>query len=117
MRRCRVLTILIQTVLVQVLEAASRYGLRTMTVRLGQACGSKATGAWSTSEWFPILVKSSVALGIIPELRGVRSLNLHLSSRVAHLYTISSLSTGFRWMPSRRRTLTGSPPTTTSQHE
>lgn len=42
-----------------------------MALRMGQACGSKSTGAWGTTEWLPIMVKSSVALGCLPRLRGV----------------------------------------------
>lgn len=42
-----------------------------MIVRMGQVCGSKATGAWGTTEWMPIMVKSSVSLGCFPEMTGV----------------------------------------------
>lgn len=42
-----------------------------MAVRMGQACGSKATGAWGMTEWVPIMVKSSVTLGCLPEIAGV----------------------------------------------
>lgn len=42
-----------------------------MAVRMGQACGPKTTGAWGTTEWFPMLVKSSLALGCFPIMSGV----------------------------------------------
>ncbi|KAH8093319.1 hypothetical protein DFH11DRAFT_1684209 [Phellopilus nigrolimitatus] len=29
------------------------------------------SGAWSTHEWFPSLVKSSIALGMLPDADGV----------------------------------------------
>ncbi len=41
------------------------------SLRMGQACGPKSTGAWGITEWLPIMVKSSVALGFLPKLCGV----------------------------------------------
>ncbi|KIP06790.1 hypothetical protein PHLGIDRAFT_514252 [Phlebiopsis gigantea 11061_1 CR5-6] len=43
-------------------------GLPVMCVRMGQVCGSASTGAWGIDEWFPMLVKSSVALGCLPDM-------------------------------------------------
>ncbi|THH27568.1 hypothetical protein EUX98_g6622 [Antrodiella citrinella] len=37
-----------------------------MSIRIGQICGATATGAWSSSDWVPIIVKSSVAIGALP---------------------------------------------------
>ncbi|CAL1704008.1 unnamed protein product [Somion occarium] len=48
------------------LSKAAKSGLPATTLRLGQVCGSSATGAWPTTEWVPILVKSSIALGCLP---------------------------------------------------
>lgn len=42
-------------------------------VRMGQACGPRGTGAWGTSEWMPIMVKSSIAMGCLPAMTGVRT--------------------------------------------
>ncbi|CAK5283812.1 unnamed protein product [Mycena citricolor] len=41
-------------------------GLDATSFRIGQICGSGRTGAWSTSDWVPSLVKSSIALGALP---------------------------------------------------
>ncbi|KAG6861818.1 hypothetical protein C0995_011700 [Termitomyces sp. Mi166 len=46
-------------------------GLQATSLRLGQICGGSPKGSWPTSEWFPLLVKSSVTLGILPSLDGV----------------------------------------------
>ncbi|EKM50943.1 uncharacterized protein PHACADRAFT_262848 [Phanerochaete carnosa HHB-10118-sp] len=54
----------------QVLCAAVANGVQATTVRMGQACGSTATGSWDTTEWFPIMVKSSVALESLPDMPG-----------------------------------------------
>ncbi|KAJ3543082.1 hypothetical protein NM688_g5900 [Phlebia brevispora] len=54
----------------QILAKADAKGMNLMSLRMGQACGSKSTGAWGTTEWFPILVKSSVALGCLPRMKG-----------------------------------------------
>ncbi|GJE96032.1 acetyl-CoA synthetase-like protein [Phanerochaete sordida] len=54
----------------KVLEAASHNGVSATCVRMGQACGSRLTGAWGTSEWLPIMVKSSRVLGCLPVIPG-----------------------------------------------
>ncbi|KIP12189.1 hypothetical protein PHLGIDRAFT_371020 [Phlebiopsis gigantea 11061_1 CR5-6] len=54
----------------QILGAASACGIAATAVRMGQACGPKATGAWGTTEWMPIMVKSGLALGCLPAVRG-----------------------------------------------
>ncbi|KAL1663173.1 hypothetical protein GGF50DRAFT_116273 [Schizophyllum commune] len=41
-------------------------GLSFSSVRVGQVCGGKPRGAWATTDWFPILVKTSIALGALP---------------------------------------------------
>ena len=38
--------------------------------RIGQIV-SGLGGSWATTDWFPILVKSSIALGALPESAGV----------------------------------------------
>ncbi|TFK74191.1 hypothetical protein BDN72DRAFT_760438, partial [Pluteus cervinus] len=50
-------------------------GLEVTSLRIGQLTGSRTSGhgAWSTSDWLPILVESSVALGILPHATGVVS--------------------------------------------
>ncbi|KAI0942043.1 putative NRPS-like protein biosynthetic cluster [Taiwanofungus camphoratus] len=57
----------------EVLAAARARGLRTTSLRIGQISGSRKSGAWNTAEWVPSIVKSSVALGCLPELDGVVS--------------------------------------------
>ncbi|KAK8851308.1 acetyl-CoA synthetase-like protein [Apiospora arundinis] len=49
--------------------ASARCGLRSTTVRLGQVAGPlgyDGKGAWSTKEWLPRLVASSLVLGALP---------------------------------------------------
>ncbi|KAF7299625.1 Acetyl-CoA synthetase-like protein [Mycena chlorophos] len=41
-------------------------GLRATSIRIGQVTGSASNGAWSTSEWVPGIVKSSITLGHFP---------------------------------------------------
>ncbi|KIP07411.1 hypothetical protein PHLGIDRAFT_105771 [Phlebiopsis gigantea 11061_1 CR5-6] len=53
-----------------ILGKAAENGLDCTVLRLGQTCGPSATGAWATTEWVPILVKSSIALGMLPALDG-----------------------------------------------
>ncbi|KAL0565697.1 hypothetical protein V5O48_016323 [Marasmius crinis-equi] len=56
-----------------VLEAAGRETvLRPTIIRLGQISGGKS-GAWSTREWFPTIVKSSITIGMLPDIKGLAS--------------------------------------------
>ncbi|KAF8971811.1 hypothetical protein BDZ97DRAFT_1913708 [Flammula alnicola] len=48
-------------------------GLNTTSLRIGQITGSHASGAWATTDWVPILVKSSLALGALPTTDGMVS--------------------------------------------
>lgn len=58
-------------------EEASRlypHRLDASSVRIGQMTGAEASGAWNTSEHFPMIVKSCISVGKVPKLDGVRSL-------------------------------------------
>ena len=45
--------------------------LPASSFRIGQISGGPPRGAWSATDWLPIIVKSSVSLGALPEARGV----------------------------------------------
>jgi thioester reductase-like protein len=45
--------------------------LPASSFRIGQISGGPPRGAWSTREWVPIIVKSSVSLGALPDAQGV----------------------------------------------
>lgn len=69
----------------QILKSASEEAveepLKAIVVRPGQMTGGPS-GAWNEKEWFPTLIKSSVHLGKLPAVHGVR-LTL-LAWNVAH---------------------------------
>ncbi|KAG1870691.1 putative aminoadipate reductase [Suillus subalutaceus] len=44
--------------------------LPATSFRIGQVSGGPPRGAWSTTNWVPIFVKSSVSLGALPEAQG-----------------------------------------------
>ncbi|KAF8121589.1 acetyl-CoA synthetase-like protein [Boletus edulis] len=46
-----------------------RSGIHATSLRIGQIVGGLG-GSWATTDWFPILVKSSIALGVLPEAVG-----------------------------------------------
>ncbi|KZO93855.1 thioester reductase [Calocera viscosa TUFC12733] len=48
------------------LAAAEQRGLPTSIWRVGQLSGSSVNGAWNTTDWVPIIAKSSVTLGVLP---------------------------------------------------
>ncbi|KAG2047412.1 putative aminoadipate reductase [Suillus hirtellus] len=54
--------------------------LPASSFRIGQVSGGPPRGAWSTTNWLPIIVKSSVSLGALPEAKG---LSLSLSRFVS----------------------------------
>ncbi|EPQ57834.1 acetyl-CoA synthetase-like protein [Gloeophyllum trabeum ATCC 11539] len=53
--------------------AAEETGLRSTSLRIGQICGGEPDGAWATTDWVPILVKSSLALSCLPDSQGTVS--------------------------------------------
>ncbi|KAG6878054.1 putative NRPS-like protein biosynthetic cluster [Termitomyces sp. T159_Od127] len=48
----------------------AKSGVQVASLRICQVCGGLPNGAWATSDWLPILVKSSVALGALPRATG-----------------------------------------------
>ena len=54
------------TLSLQILSKAAGMGHRVSVLRLEQICGSVSTGIWFTSEWIPVMVKTSLALGCLP---------------------------------------------------
>jgi len=52
------------------LAAVEQGGLRTTIWRVGQLAGSEHNGAWNTTDWLPMLVKSGETLKVLPSLPG-----------------------------------------------
>ena len=55
-------------------EEASRLykdKLVSTNVRIGQMTGGESSGAWNVAEHIPMLVKSCVAVGKVPDIQGV----------------------------------------------
>jgi thioester reductase-like protein len=50
--------------------------LCAVAVRLGQVTGTSGNGAWNTAEYIPILLKSSIYMGCLPEMDAVRNFML-----------------------------------------
>ena len=46
-------------------------GLDVTSLRVGQVSGGHQNGAWAVTDWVPIMVKSSLALGMLPLSTGV----------------------------------------------
>ncbi|TFY63083.1 hypothetical protein EVJ58_g3467 [Rhodofomes roseus] len=57
----------------EVLASAHQRGLKTTSLRIGQISGSSKGGVWNASEWVPNIVKSSLALGALPDAESVVS--------------------------------------------
>ncbi|KAF9059347.1 putative nonribosomal peptide synthetase [Rhodocollybia butyracea] len=48
-------------------------GLHVSVLRIGQISGGKPNGAWAMSDWFPMMIKSSLKLRVLPDAYGVVS--------------------------------------------
>ncbi len=79
----------------QILAAS---GIQACSLRIGQICGGEPNGAWSFTDWVPILVKSSIALKALPDTQGVRSFVLVLAHVAADSYLVDCVvdSNGLR---------------------
>lgn len=73
--------------------AAGKTALKPVIVRVGQVSGG-SNGAWSTAEWVPSLVRSSVHLGCLPAVDNVR----RPSTSASH-YIDLLLSQEISWVP------------------
>ncbi|KAJ3715279.1 hypothetical protein DFJ43DRAFT_1007325 [Lentinula guzmanii] len=51
----------------------AKSGLQATSFRIGQVTGGAPNGAWATSDWVPIIVKSSLTIGMLPDAFGVVS--------------------------------------------
>ncbi|KAJ7440958.1 putative aminoadipate reductase [Mycena latifolia] len=54
-------------------QILAKSGLNASCLRIGQVCGALPKGAWATSDWVPILVKTSMTLGCLPRADGLVS--------------------------------------------
>jgi thioester reductase-like protein len=57
----------------QLLAKAADCGLQTTSFRLGQISGGQATGTWAVTDWVALMMRSSIALGCLPNAAGVVS--------------------------------------------
>ncbi|KAJ7255805.1 hypothetical protein B0H12DRAFT_1202107 [Mycena haematopus] len=51
-------------------QILAKSGLHIACLRICQICGSLPKGAWPTANWFPILVKTGLTLGKLPNANG-----------------------------------------------
>ncbi|KIK57240.1 hypothetical protein GYMLUDRAFT_229544 [Collybiopsis luxurians FD-317 M1] len=51
----------------------AKSGLQATSFRIGQVTGGEPNGAWATTDWVPIIVKSSLTLGMLPDAIGIVS--------------------------------------------
>ncbi|KAJ3903705.1 hypothetical protein F5879DRAFT_1002249 [Lentinula edodes] len=51
----------------------AKSGLQATSFRIGQVTGGAPNGAWAITDWVPIIVKSSLTLGVLPDAFGVVS--------------------------------------------
>ena len=48
--------------------AVENYGAKATILRIGQVVGDTKAGIWNDSEAFPLIIKSAVSMGILPEI-------------------------------------------------
>ncbi|QRV95029.1 L-aminoadipate-semialdehyde dehydrogenase [Ceratobasidium sp. AG-Ba] len=57
----------------KMLESARSAGLETCIVRFGQLTGDKSSGSWSSTDWVPSVIASSLSVGCLPDALGIVS--------------------------------------------
>ncbi|THU97152.1 acetyl-CoA synthetase-like protein [Dendrothele bispora CBS 962.96] len=79
-----------------VLAAGEMYGglIQTSNIRIGQLTGAEGRGAWNESEHFPLIVRTSRYLKLLPYLQG--SLSWLPVNRAADIVAELLFSTGFK---------------------
>lgn len=48
--------------------AVERYGAKATILRIGQAVGDTKAGIWNDTEAFPLIIRSALTMGILPEI-------------------------------------------------
>ncbi|KAJ3994751.1 putative aminoadipate reductase [Lentinula boryana] len=48
----------------------AKSGLHASSFRIGQIAGGRPNGAWAMSDWLPMMIKSSLAMGVLPDAKG-----------------------------------------------
>ena len=48
--------------------AVEKYGAKATILRIGQAVGDTKAGIWNDTEAFPLIIRSAVTMGILPEI-------------------------------------------------
>ncbi|KAE9382778.1 hypothetical protein BT96DRAFT_1027517 [Gymnopus androsaceus JB14] len=51
----------------------AKSGLNSSSFRIGQITGGRSNAAWAMSDWLPMIIKSSLTLGMLPDANGVVS--------------------------------------------
>ncbi|KAG8707501.1 hypothetical protein FRC08_000467 [Ceratobasidium sp. 394] len=54
----------------KLIEPARHAGLETCIIRLGQLSGDATSGSWSTTNWVPLVLVSSLSVGYLPMATG-----------------------------------------------
>ncbi|KAE9394513.1 NAD(P)-binding protein [Gymnopus androsaceus JB14] len=48
----------------------AKSGLNSSSFRIGQITGGRSNAAWAMSDWLPMIIKSSLTLGMLPDANG-----------------------------------------------
>ncbi|KAE9392424.1 acetyl-CoA synthetase-like protein [Gymnopus androsaceus JB14] len=51
----------------------AKSGLNSSSFRIGQITGGRLNPAWAMSDWLPMIIKSSLTLGMLPDANGIVS--------------------------------------------
>lgn len=60
-------------------NAATTAGVDSCVIRIGQIVGDSQRGFWNDSESIPLIIRSALTLGCLPELKEVRIVLIHSS--------------------------------------
>jgi len=82
-------------------KAAREVGADAYVLRIGQIVGDTVAGVWSDNEAWPLIIRSALALGVLPELDVVR-VDTELLESIFKLI-LDRTALGCRWTRSRPR--------------
>ncbi|KAE9392236.1 putative aminoadipate reductase [Gymnopus androsaceus JB14] len=72
----------------------AKSGLNSSSFRIGQITGGRLNPAWAMSDWLPMIIKSSLTLGMLPDASGVS-----VNSTIERNMLANSTSEVVSWAP------------------
>ena len=84
----------------KIVEASiANTGANASIMRIGQLVGDTKVGWWNDTEIFPLVIRSAVTMGVLPELEGVRGVWLPVDVCAAGIVEIEGMDASSQQQP------------------